>query len=859
MAGRTGKRRRDINTWPGFVDALASLLMVVVFLVMVFVLAQFFLNEALSGRDEALSRLNRELAELAEMLALEQTTNAGLREDLEALTAELRIVTEARDDYAGRLDAMTAEAAQAAGTVLLLREDFTRLTDSAAADRDRLQIQVSEIERLERNLIALQRSRDALEAALSESRQQKSDVETALAEARRLLAANLERLAARDREAADLKVRIEAVETESSGRAAEIGRLNTALAASREEITAQAETLAELNRMIAGLTAAKAALEDDLAALGTRSEAQAAEAERLKAALGEARRALAQANDEAARLKTALADKTERAVADIAALEKALAAAEIEIGRLTARLAEAEAQEAAGQKEIGQLAARLAEIEGQRLAGQDEIARLEALRAGDAKDAQDRIALLERRLKAAVAEREAAANERLAALQKALAEARAEAAARVRLLESAEAERDVQTAKAVRLREALAAAETKAASFAERLAAAERARDAGRNEAARLAGALAEAVGDRTAERRLNETRLQEARAEAERLREQLALARNRLAEAREELQLRRGIAEGAATAAPDSVAKALFEAAQTRVMQLAVENSRLRDRLADLDAVDKESGTRLAALRRQIDDRIAEIERLEALRRALEAARKKLEAEKAEQIDRLAYLRTRAEKAEAESRRADAEIARLAANIRTLKEQVKRLNAALEASEAKAENAETLVIDARLNSALVRKIDELRRFRSEFVGQLREALAGQQLVQTEDDRFYLPAEVLFRSGSADLDRPGKERVRRIGMALTDVAARIPEDLDWVLRVDGHTDQQKLRRGSRYRSNWELSVARAVAVVELLEKTGVPAARLAATGFGEFHPLDPADTVEAFSRNRRIEFSLTRK
>ncbi len=840
MAGRTGKRRRDINTWPGFVDALASLLMVVVFLVMVFVLAQFFLNEALSGRDEALSRLNRELAELAEMLALEQTTNAGLREDLEALTAELRIVTEARDDYAGRLDAMTVEAEQAAGTVLLLREDFTRLTDSAAADRDRLQIQVSEIERLERNLIALQRSRDALEAALSESRQQKSDVETALAEARRLLAANLERLAARDREAADLKVRIEAVETESSGRAAEIGRLNTALAASREEITAQAETLAELNRMIAGLTAARAALEDDLAALGTRSEAQAAEAERLKAALGEARRALAQANDEAARLKTALADKTERAVADIAALEKALAAAEIEIGRLTARLAEAEAQEAAGQKEIGQLAARLAEIEGQRLAGQDEIARLEALRAGDAKDAQDRIALLERRLKA-------------------LAEARAQAAARVRLLESAEAERDVQTAKAVRLREALAAAETKAASFAERLAAAERARDAGRNEAARLAGALAEAVGDRTAERRLNETRLQEARAEAEQLREQLALARNRLAEAREELQLRRGIAEGAAAAAPDSVAKALFEAAQTRVMQLAVENSRLRDRLADLDAVDKESGTRLAALRRQIDDRIAEIERLEALRRALEAARKKLEAEKAEQIDRLAYLRTRAEKAEAESRRADAEIARLAANIRTLKEQVKRLNAALEASEVKAENAETLVIDARLNSALVRKIDELRRFRSEFVGQLREALAGQQLVQTEDDRFYLPAEVLFRSGSADLDRPGKERVRRIGMALTDVAARIPEDLDWVLRVDGHTDQQKLRRGSRYRSNWELSVARAVAVVELLEKTGVPAARLAATGFGEFHPLDPADTVEAFRRNRRIEFSLTRK
>ena len=210
----------------------------------------------------------------------------------------------------------------------------------------------------------------------------------------------------------------------------------------------------------------------------------------------------------------------------------------------------------------------------------------------------------------------------------------------------------------------------------------------------------------------------------------------------------------------------------------------------------------------RRIDEQIGEIERLEALRRALEAAREKIEAEKAEQVDRLAYLRTQAEKAEAESRLAKAQVARLAANIRALKEQVKRLNAALEASEAKAEGAETLVLDARLNSALVRKIDEMRRFRSEFVGKLREALEGQDLVRTEDDRFYLPAEVLFLSGSADLDGRGKERVRRIGRALTDVAGRIPADLDWVLRVDGHTDRQRLRDRSRYKTNWELSVAR---------------------------------------------------
>ena len=383
MAGRTSRRRRDINTWPGFVDALASLLMVVVFLVMVFVLAQFFLNEALSGRDAALTRLNRELAELAEMLALEQSTNADLRGDLEALTSELRLVTAARDDYAGRLDAMTAQAEQAAGTVEMVREDFARLMDSAAADRDRVQVQASEIERLERNLIALQRSRDALEAALSQSRQQKSDVDKALAEAERLLAANLERLAERDREAEALKVRIEAVQAESSGRAAEIERLNTALLASREDVAAQAEKLGELNRTIAGLMAARTVLEDELAALRTKGDVQAAEAERLKAALGEARRALAQANDEAARLKTALAEKTDAAEADIAAMKKALAAAEIEIGRLSARLADAEAGQTAGQQEV---------------------ARLEAARAQEAETAKSDIAALERALAAAETE-----------------------------------------------------------------------------------------------------------------------------------------------------------------------------------------------------------------------------------------------------------------------------------------------------------------------------------------------------------------------------------------------------------------------------------------------------------------------
>ena len=220
--------------------------------------------------------------------------------------------------------------------------------------------------------------------------------------------------------------------------------------------------------------------------------------------------------------------------------------------------------------------------------------------------------------------------------------------------------------------------------------------------------------------------------------------------------------------------------------MQLAVENTRLRDRLADLDAIERDSEDRIAALRERIDEQIAEIEKLEALRRALAEAQRKLEAEKAERVDRLAYLRTRAEKAEAESRLAQEQVARLAANIQALKEQVKRLNrgAGGFGSEGRSRGNAG---DRRASQQRARAQD--RRVAPAPAPSSSASCArrwpARQLVQTEDDRFYLPAEVLFPSGSADLDRSGRRRVRRIGRALTDVAARIPDDVDWVLRVDG--------------------------------------------------------------------------
>jgi chemotaxis protein MotB len=116
----------------------------------------------------------------------------------------------------------------------------------------------------------------------------------------------------------------------------------------------------------------------------------------------------------------------------------------------------------------------------------------------------------------------------------------------------------------------------------------------------------------------------------------------------------------------------------------------------------------------------------------------------------------------------------------------------------------------------------------------------------------------LFPSGSADLQDSGRDRIERLAQTLSEVAAKIPDDINWVLRVDGHTDRVPIAT-ARFPSNWELSTARAIAVVKLLNERGIPSARLAATGFGEYQPLDAGNDAAAYQRNRRIEFKLTER
>ena len=168
------------------------------------------------------------------------------------------------------------------------------------------------------------------------------------------------------------------------------------------------------------------------------------------------------------------------------------------------------------------------------------------------------------------------------------------------------------------------------------------------------------------------------------------------------------------------------------------------------------------------------------------------------------------------------------------------------------------LELEQALNRTLTKKVAELARYRSEFFGRLREVLDFHKGIRVEGDRFVFQAEVLFDTGDAQLEQAGREQLKRLAETLSEIARTIPADVDWLLRVDGHTDVRAIKT-DLFPSNWELSTARATSVVKFLVSAGIPAKRLAATGFGEYHPIDPREDEIAYRRNRRIEFKLTQR
>jgi chemotaxis protein MotB len=210
-------------------------------------------------------------------------------------------------------------------------------------------------------------------------------------------------------------------------------------------------------------------------------------------------------------------------------------------------------------------------------------------------------------------------------------------------------------------------------------------------------------------------------------------------------------------------------------------------------------------------------------------------------------------------SARAAAQLDVLNQQISALRRQLASLEDALALSEQRDRESQARISDlgSRLNLALAQKVQELSRYRSDFFGRLREILGARPGVRIVGDRFVFESEVLFDTGRAEVSAAGRAQMEQVAVALQDLEREIPPEIPWVMRVDGHTDKRPV--SGQFRSNWELSAARAIAVVQYLVSRGVSPQHLVAAGFGEFQPLDASDTDEALRRNRRIELKLTER
>ena len=274
----------------------------------------------------------------------------------------------------------------------------------------------------------------------------------------------------------------------------------------------------------------------------------------------------------------------------------------------------------------------------------------------------------------------------------------------------------------------------------------------------------------------------------------------------------------------------------------IAARNSQI----ANLTAKQADTEAALAAARNSLKERLGALQLTEGQLAMAKAQNQSA----ANQIDAL----------RAETTASKAEIAKMTGALTALRLRIEELTSLLAEKDRQATRDKVAIasLGRSLNNALASRVQELQRFRSEFFGRLRDVLKGRDDVEIVGDRFVFQSEVLFAQGRAEIAAEGQDQLAKLVVAFADIATKIPQDINWVLQVDGHTDDVPIRAG-RYADNWDLSTERALSVVRFLNQQGLPANRLAAAGYGEFQPLDAADNDDARRKNRRIELKITQR
>ena len=735
LSRRTGQRFQG-SIWPGFVDAMTGLLLVLMFVLTIFMVIQFVLRETITGQETELNALSAEIAAIAEALGLEQDRVKSLETELGLLSTNLSdaetqvaaqsaLIAQLSDERALAATALadanskiTAFEAQVAGLLASQQENIAAI-QSLEDRRDTL---MSEAEALN---LALAQARDEIDLAVEEARRKASE-----REALEALIASLRKDKADASSTIDEQAqRLEEMTTQLSD--AEAAKLVSAAAA--EELRKRLENSnAELTAMTLALEEQRKKAEDTLTLLAAANASKESIEKKLQEALITIR---AMDREQSERLDS-VEDARKAADQEVQRLQIALAASlarQDEMARnleaVNNLLNEANTRARAQSTELSDiqsdLARALLDLENQRDATEGAITQKDR--------AEDRIAELENALEQLAGQNEGA----LKSLEQQLAEA---LAAKV----AAESDRqnltdDLQAALAARL------------------------------------------AADELADERLSAI-------------EQRDIL---LAQARETLGVSENLSEKRANELIEAAKQQ--ELLNQQVATLRAELGQLQELLAQSEQKDVDSQIQLQNLGNRLNA---------ALARAASEERKRRKLEEAERI-------------------------RLEAEAKKLEEE---------------------------RNQLADQAADLANYKSEFFGRLREILAGQEGVKIVGDRFVFSSEVLFDPGAASLSEEGQLEIDKVANILLGVKNSIPNTIEWIIRVDGHTDNVPLSGTGEFRDNWELSQARALSVVRyMVEALQFPADRMAANGFGEFQPVNEDDTPEARAQNRRIEIKLTER
>ena len=735
LSRRTGQRFQG-SIWPGFVDAMTGLLLVLMFVLTIFMVIQFVLRETISGQETELNTLSAEIAAIAEALGLEQERVKSLETELGMLSSNLsdaetqvaaqsaliaQLTTE-RDQTANALaDAnykITAFEAQVAGLLTSQQENLANI-QSLEDQRDELMSKAQALN------LALARARDEIDVAAEEARRKASEreaLEALIASLRKDKADASTTIDEQTQRLEELTTQLSEAEAAKLVSAAAAEELRKRLENSNAELTAMTLALEEQRKkaedtltLLAAANAAKDSVQKKLEeALITISAMDREQTERLES-VEEARK---EADQEVQRLQIALAASLARQDEMARQLEA-----------VNNMLNEANTRERVQFTELSDmqsdLARALLDLENQRDA--TDAANLQRDRA------EERISELENALEQLAGQNQGA----LKSLEQQLVEA---LAAKVK----AEGERQNLT-------------EDLQAALAARLAA------------------------DALADERLSALEQREIL----------------LAEARKSLGVSEDLSEKRANELIEAAKQQ--ELLNQQVSILRAELGKLQELLALSEQKDADSQIQLQNLGNRLNA---------ALARAASEERKRRKLEEAERI-------------------------RLEAEAKKLEQE---------------------------RNQLADQAQDLANYKSEFFGRLREILAGQEGVKIVGDRFVFSSEVLFEPGAASLSEAGQLEIDKVANILLGVKDSIPDTIEWVIRVDGHTDNIPLSGAGEFRDNWELSQARALSVVRyMVEALQFPANRMSANGFGEFQPVNTDDTPEARAQNRRIEIKLTER